>query len=235
LIPAAYDVLASTMTPSIPMPPHALVEQTIEQAIEVIRPNFHMGLDLSLALIPFLLALLLFRDTKLPGLLRWPLFAVFVLFLPNAPYVLTDVIHFVAKIRVTPPLPVWAMSILLFEYVLYFLFGMQCFTLSIMLWDSVLKRLGFGWLILPLELLLIAASSFAIYLGRIDRLNSWDVVTDPRGLLDHALRDVTMPKPLELTVIFFVAVTVIHYLLKGMNSFVRFLVSPQAADRPRLF
>ncbi len=208
------------MNPPFPLPSKTLVEQTIEQAISVIRPEFHMGLDISLALIPFLLALLLFRFAKLPGLLWWPFFAVFVLFLPNAPYVLTDVIHFVAKVRVTPPLPIWAMSVLLFEYILYFLFGMQCFTLSIMLWDNVLKRRGFKWMILPMELLLIAASSFAIYLGRIDRLNSWDVVTDPHGLLDHALRDATMPKPLELTVIFFVAVTVIHFLLKGMNSLV---------------
>jgi uncharacterized membrane protein len=208
------------MNPPFPLPSKTFVEQTIEQAISVIRPEFHMGLDISLALIPFLLALLLFRFAKLPGLLWWPFFAVFVLFLPNAPYVLTDVIHFVAKVRVTPPLPIWAMSVLLFEYILYFLFGMQCFTLSIMLWDNVLKRRGFKWLILPMELLLIAASSFAIYLGRIDRLNSWDVVTDPHGLLDHALRDATMPKPLELTVIFFVAVTVIHFLLKGMNSLV---------------
>ena len=208
------------MNPPFPLPSKTLVEHTIEQAISVIRPEFHMGLDISLALIPFLLALLLFRFAKLPGLLWWPFFAVFVLFLPNAPYVLTDVIHFVAKVRVTPPLPIWAMSVLLFEYILYFLFGMQCFTLSIMLWDNVLKRRGFKWMILPMELLLIASSSFAIYLGRIDRLNSWDVVTDPHGLLDHALRDATMPKPLELTVIFFVAVTVIHFLLKGMNSLV---------------
>lgn len=219
------------MNPPVTLPSHALVEQTIDQAIALIQPNFHMGLDVSLALIPFLLALLLFRSIKLPSLLWWPLFAVFVLFLPNAPYVLTDVIHFVSKVRVTPPLPIWAMSILLFEYIVYFLFGMQCFTLSIMLWNSLLRRHGFGWLTLPLELLLIAASSFAIYLGRIDRLNSWDVVTDPRGLLDHALCDAIMPKPLELTVIFFVVVLVIHYLLKGMNSFARFLLSPKSADR----
>jgi uncharacterized membrane protein len=218
------------MNPPVTNAYQTLVEQTLEQAISVIRPNFHMGLDLSLALIPFLLALLLFRSVKVPSLLWWPLFVVFVLFLPNAPYVLTDVIHFVAKVRVTPPLPIWAMSILLLEYIIYFLFGMQCFTLSIMLWDGVLKRRGFGLLILPLELLLISASSFAIYLGRIDRLNSWDVVTDPRGLLNHALRDATMPKPLELTVIFFVAVTLIHYLLKAMNAFVCFLISPKASD-----
>jgi uncharacterized membrane protein len=220
------------MNPPVSLPSHDLLEQTLEQAITLIRPNFHMGLDLSLALTPFLLALLLFRSVKLPALIWWPLFAVFVLFLPNAPYVLTDVIHFVAKVRVTPPLPIWAMSILLLEYILYFLFGMQCFTLSIMLWDRTLKRRGFGRLILPLELLVIAASSFAIYLGRIDRLNSWDVVTDPRGLLDHALRDATMPKPLELTLIFFAAVTLLHFLLKGMNSFVRFLITAKSVDRP---
>jgi uncharacterized membrane protein len=220
------------MNPPVSLPSHDLLEQTLEQAITLIRPNFHMGLDLSLALTPFLLALLLFRSVKLPALIWWPLFAVFVLFLPNAPYVLTDVIHFVAKVRVTPPLPIWAMSILLLEYILYFLFGMQCFTLSIMLWDRTLKRRGFGRLILPLELLVIAASSFAIYLGRIDKLNSWDVVTDPRGLLDHALRDATMPKPLELTLIFFAAVTLLHFLLKGMNSFVRFLITAKSVDRP---
>lgn len=213
------------MNPPPILPSRALLEQTYDQALAVITPNFHMGLDLTLAFIPFLLALLLFRSIRLPGLLWWPLFGVFVLFLPNAPYVLTDVIHFVSKVRVNPPLPIWAMSALLFEYILYFLFGMQCFTLSIMLWEDLLRRRGVFWLILPLELILIGASSFAIYLGRIDRLNSWDVVTDPKGLLDHALRDAMMPKPLELTLIFFVSVTVIHYLLRGMNSFVRFLLA----------
>ena len=82
-----------------------------------------------------------------------------------------------------------------------------------------------------MELLLIGASSFAIYLGRIDRLNSWDVVTDPRGLLNHAIRDATLPKPLELTVIFFVSVMLIHYLLKGMNSFARHLLSSKSGYR----
>jgi uncharacterized membrane protein len=217
------------MNPPLILPHRALLEQTYEQALALITPNFHMGLDLTLAFTPFLLALLLFRSVRIPGPLWWPLFGIFVLFLPNAPYVLTDVIHFVSKVRTTPPLPIWAMSILLFQYILYFLFGMQCFTLSIMLWDDLLRRRGLGLLIIPLELLLIGASSFAIYLGRIDRLNNWDAVTDPKGLLDHALRDAMMPKPLELTLIFFVAVTVIHYLLKGMNSFVRFLISRRHA------
>jgi uncharacterized membrane protein len=219
------------MNPSSSIPTPALIEQTFEQAMAVIRPNFHMGLDLVLAIIPFLLALLLFRSNKLPFLIWWLLMAVFILLLPNAPYVLTDVIHFVAKIRVTPPLPIWAMSMLLLEYILYFLIGMQCFTVSIMLWDSFLSRRGLSWLILPADFLIIAASSFAIYLGRIDRLNSWDVVTDPHALLDQALRDATMSKSLELTVIFFITVTLIHYLLKRMNTLVIDLLATASKDK----
>lgn len=205
-------------------PPHEVVEQTVETALELIQPNFHMGIDVSLAVIPFLLALLLFRGGALPSLLWWPLLLIFVLFVPNAPYVLTDVIHFVAKVRVTPPLPIWAMSILLLEYIVYFLLGMQCFTLSLMLWGRFLKELGHRHVIIPLELAMIASTSFAIYLGRIERFNSWDVVTEPDRLIVRALRDLSLPHPLELTIIFFMVVLLVHYLLKAMNSAILLLL-----------
>jgi uncharacterized membrane protein len=210
------------MNPNLPLlpihPPSPLVEQTLEKAIAIVRPGFHMGIDILLALFPFMLALLLFRrGIHLPRLVWWPLLGVFILFLPNAPYILTDVIHFVDKIRVTPPLPLWAVSLLLLEYNLYFLFGMQCFTLSMMLWGDFLKRHGRGWLVLPTEGVVIALSSFAIYLGRINRLNSWDVVTDPNALVNSALRDVFALKSREITLVFFVTVTLVHYLLKAGN------------------
>ena len=112
-------------TTTLPLPLHeihTLLQQSFEQAIAIIRPQFHMGLDLFLALIPLGIALLIFqKKSSVPTILWWPLLAIMVLFLPNAPYVLTDVIHFVAKVRVTPPLPIWAMSLLLLEYFFYFL------------------------------------------------------------------------------------------------------------------
>lgn len=215
------------------LPAHEAIQQTVETARELIQPNFHMGIDVSLAVIPFLLALLLFRGGNLPSFLWWPLLLVFTLFLPNAPYVLTDVIHFVAKVRVTPPLPIWAMSILLLEYVFYFLMGMQFFTLSLMLWGRFLKERGHGLLIIPLELTMIAATSFAIYLGRIERFNSWDVVTEPDHLIAHALKDLTLPRPLELTIIFFAVVLLVHYLLKAMNSMILFLLGHRSHHHQR--
>ena len=208
------------MIQTVPLPSHELVRQTMQHALEVLRPNFHMGLDLTLAFLPFLLSLVLFGKGRIPSLLWWPMLGVFVLFLPNAPYVLTDVIHFVAKVRVTPPLPIWAMSVLLLEYMVYFLIGMQCFTLSLMCWDRFLRERGRGWLIFPLEFLLIAASAFAIYLGRIDRFNSWDVVTDAGRLIQSTVQDLSRMEPMELTITFFAAVLLIHYLLRLMNTLV---------------
>jgi len=209
---------------------HALLQQTFEQAVAIIRPNFHMGLDLFLASIPLVIALLIFRKKNIiPGILWWPLLVIMVLFLPNAPYVLTDVIHFVAKVRVTPPLPIWAMSLLLVEYFFYFLIGMQCFVIPLMLWGRTLRRRHWGWLTLPLEILMISLSAFGIYLGRIDRLNSWDLVTNPEHLMVQALRDATNPKPEEMTLLFFLAVFVVYYLIKTVNVLIAKLLARDVA------
>lgn len=209
---------------------HALIQQSFEQAIAIIRPQFHMGLDLFLAFTPFVIALLIFRKkSSVPAILWWPLLAIMVLFLPNAPYVLTDVIHFVAKVRVTPPLPIWAMSLLLLEYFFYFLIGMECFVISMMLWGRTLRRHHWGWLIFPLEILMISLSAFGIYLGRIDRLNSWDVVTNPEHLMNQALRDALNPKPQEMTLLFFLVLLVVFYLIKTVNILIARLLARDIA------
>ena len=209
----------------------SLLLQTVEQAVAIVRPNFHMGLDLVLAIIPPVIALLIFHEkTRIPALFWWPLLGIMVLFLPNAPYVLTDVIHFVAKVRVTPPLPIWAMSLLLVEYFFYFLIGMECFVIPMMLWEKTLRRHRLGRLIAPLELLIISLSAFGIYLGRIDRLNSWDVVTDPERLVNQALHDALALKPEEMTLLFFVTVVVLYYLMKSFNILItRLLVKNEMA------
>jgi len=218
---------------TLPLPlheAHALLQQTFEQAVTIIRPDFHMGLDLFLAFTPFVIALLIFRKkSSIPGILWWPLLAIMVLFLPNAPYVLTDVIHFVAKVRVTPPLPIWAMSLLVVEYFFYFLIGMECFVIPMMLWGRTLRRHHWGWLILPFEILMISLSAFGIYLGRIDRLNSWDVVTDPEHLMNQALRDAMNPKPEEIILLFFLAVLVVFYLIKTVNVLIARLLARDIA------
>ena len=211
-------MISPTVLPVVP----ARLEQSMEQALRIIRPNFHLEWNLFLAFLPLALALILFlpRSKPLHGWLWWPLTGIFLLFLPNAPYVLTDVIHFVDRVRVTPSLPFWAVSLLMVEFFVYFLLGAQCFTLSVMLLGGFLKRRRMGWQVPPVEFLLLALSAFGIYLGRFDGLNSWNIVTDPEKVIDHALRDAIHQSPQETITMLFSVVFFIFYLNKTLNIFI---------------
>src|SRR5439155_10206791 len=61
-----------------------------------------MGVNLALAAVPLVLAAALFRGRRRRGLLWWSGVAAFAAFLPNAPYVMTDVLHFAADVITAP-------------------------------------------------------------------------------------------------------------------------------------
>jgi uncharacterized membrane protein len=103
------------------------------------------------------------------------LFGLWLLFLPNAPYIVTDLVH--------APQP----GGILFWYDLGTLLscagaGLLVGYLSVLdVQQLVEHRFGrvAGWLTAADALML---ASFGVYLGRVMRWNSWDVVTDPVGL-----------------------------------------------------
>ena len=130
--------------------------------------------NLFLAWIPFVLAIALLvgyrhRVGRL-GLLA--LGGAWLLFLPNAPYVLTDFVHLGVDHR-------------LFDTVLIGSFALTSLALgfaSLLLVQLVVTRAAgaaLGWVVALSSLLL---SGLGIYLGRVQRLNSWDLVHRPRLL-----------------------------------------------------
>jgi uncharacterized membrane protein len=130
--------------------------------------------NLTLAWIPLLVALVLLAAYK-HGAHRLALVAVGVIwlvFLPNAPYMLTDLIHLGPEHR-------------LFDSVILTSFAFTALALgfaSLLLVQVVVTRLAgatLGWAVAIASLF---ASSVGIYLGRVQRLNSWDVVQHPRTL-----------------------------------------------------
>jgi len=142
--------------------------------------------NLFLACIPLFASRLLqmAHARKIPDAVQLLLLAVWLVFLPNAPYVLTDLIH----LQHGPTRLYWYdMAMLL-----------SCGAVGLLLGYSsmfdvhriVAERFGqrVGWFVAAGTLLL---SGFGIYLGRVLRWNSWDVVTDPVGLFaviaDHLL------------------------------------------------
>jgi uncharacterized membrane protein len=128
--------------------------------------------NLTLAWVPLVFALLLLVAWKRRHSV-WELLALaaaWLVFLPNAPYVLTDFVHLGDAHR-------------LFDTIVLGSFAFTSLALgfaSLLLVQSVVTRaVGAvaGWTVAFAALFL---SSIGVYLGRVDRLNSWDVVQRPR-------------------------------------------------------
>ena len=101
---------------------------------------------------------------------------VWLLFFPNAPYMLTDYIH----LGETPlGSPLWWDALMLSSFVWTALM-LGFFSLYLMqdVWRAHLSR-SVSWLLAALAL---ALASFGVYLGRFVHLNSWDALLHPRGV-----------------------------------------------------
>ena len=110
------------------------------------------------------------------------LLVVWLAFYPNTFYMLTDLVH-MTWVGDTLWNPV---SMRLFmAFVLSILFGVYC---GIESWNILRERWKWTWW---LDMLVVAGlsylSSLAIYIGRYDRLNSWDLVTRPQLVVQKLL------------------------------------------------
>ena len=135
--------------------------------------------NLFLAWLPFIFAFLAYQLRQRAWLVL-PLSGLWLLFLPNAPYLITDLMH----LRFSNPVPVWYDAIMLFSFALT---GLLLGFLSLYLMQIlVVRRFGWGWGWLFVSMVL-ALSGLGVYIGRFLRWNSWDVFTNPLTLLQSLL------------------------------------------------
>jgi uncharacterized membrane protein len=135
--------------------------------------------NLFLAWLPFAFAFLAYQFRH-NTLLLLPLSGLWLLFLPNAPYLITDLMH----LHYSSIVPVWYDVIMIFSFALT---GLLLGFLSLFLMQSlVVKRFGWrlGWLFVWLVL---GLSGLGVYIGRFLRWNSWDLFTSPITLLNSLL------------------------------------------------
>lgn len=194
------------------------MREVLGNALEVF--SWHSGWiiwNLFLAFIPLALSFWLYRrKTKVRSLLWWVAFVVFLAFLPNAPYLLTDVIHLIRATRMG--YSVWIIVLIFIPLHLFaILAGFQAYVISVMNQSSYLKRIGAGKFIVWSELITHALCVIGVYMGRFLRFNSWDLATDPGNVLLVTLDDVTAKKPLLVIFISFIVLTVLYWLTKQVN------------------
>jgi uncharacterized membrane protein len=155
------------------------------------------------------------RSTR--SVLWWLGLAVFIAFLPNAPYILTDIIHLIRGTS-SGQIPTWVIALVFIPmHLVAILLGFEAYVISLLNLDIYLKRHGFKALILPTELLIHALSAVGIYLGRFIRLNSWDIVSDPTQVLGQTLDTLTSKRPVAVIVVTFIILAVFYWLMKQIN------------------
>jgi len=158
--------------------------------------------NLFLAWIPLLLALLIHARSahfkRLFGELTVCGIAWFFFF-PNAPYLVTDMVHWGSH----EPVPKWFDLLMIMSFAWT---GMLLGYLSLYLMQELVRRWkGSAWS-WTFVVLMLALSSFGIYLGRFGRFNSWDVISHPIGLLHGVVRSADFtrsPESLEFSATFF--------------------------------
>ena len=156
----------------------------------VIRTNTAwMTVNLLLAALPFALAVALFVPRRTHNVAWWVGFVTFIAFLPNAPYVLTDVIHLGGQVSHART-SVHA-TLLVVEYAFFITAGLGLYGGCVYLLRRRLEADGWERWRWPAELALHGLCSVGIFLGRVLRLNSWDLVTRPRSVLQY----LGVPKP----------------------------------------
>jgi len=157
--------------------------------------------NLFLAWIPLGFALILYDGARrgVRGLWLLALGALWLLFFPNAPYLMTDLKY----LREVDGAPFWFDAVLACSAAAA---GLALGFLSLFLVHAVARRrFGAIWAWVGVWAILLL-SSVGVFLGRFQRFNSWDVFTDPKPIfadLTKGLSDpLNYPKVLAVTIVF---------------------------------
>ena len=140
--------------------------------------------NLFLAWIPFIIS---YFTHTLTVKRKWiyvviPLAAfLWLIFFPNAPYILTDFQHLAYN---SSDLPVWydVMMLIWFAFT-----GVLLGIVSLFLMQEIMRREFGRWVGWTFVAVVTGLSSAGVYMGRFLHWNSWDLLRDPAGIALYSL------------------------------------------------
>lgn len=169
--------------------------------------------NLALAWVPVAAILVLQERLNNKAWLTWfnvSCTAVWLFFLPNSFYVMTDVIHLQSRGDIS----IMFDAVMIMSYALNgLILGYMSLLIMHKLLITRLKPMRSHQIIIFVLLL----SSFAIYLGRYLRWNSWDVLVSPTGLLfdvsERFINPIVHIQTYAMTIAFFLFLSVLYYFV----------------------
>ncbi|PWH81791.1 DUF1361 domain-containing protein [Algibacter marinivivus] len=142
--------------------------------------------NLFLAVIPFAISTYLVSLPKLNKLWLVLCFGVWLLFLPNAPYIITDLLH----LKISPTHLLWLDILVVMSFALN---GLLLFYLSIIDMKSILQTFLSKKKVNYLITTILFLTGFGVYLGRFLRYNSWGILSNPKYLFVDIINIVIKP------------------------------------------
>ncbi|HET6951349.1 MAG TPA: DUF1361 domain-containing protein [Acidimicrobiales bacterium] len=169
---------------------HGLAHLVHGVAAVAARNSLWMTWNLILAAIPAALAVAVFRHRGPRTVLWWLGAGLGVLFLPNAPYVVTDLVHLQGDVVLAQSnfavvygvLPVYGMFIAA---------GFACYALALGEAGRYLDAHGMARWRPSIEVGVHLVCAVGVVLGRVARLNSWEPVTEPHSAAERILLTLT--------------------------------------------
>jgi uncharacterized membrane protein len=168
--------------------------------------------NLVLALLPLLFSSLIIsrmRKNKDNLPVNLILFFLWLITFPNAHYIITDFVHLKKRLGI----PVWYDIATLFSFAATALFsGLY----SLYQVHTFLQEKFSGIKSHLIICFVTGLSGFGIYLGRIERWNSWDIITNPLKLLTDCLVKIQNPDVLSLTLVFSMVIGITYIGFSGI-------------------
>jgi len=160
-----------------------------------------IGWNLFLAWVPFVLALIVYDRARAGASTSalWGAAVLWLLFLPNAPYLVTDLKYIDGFGGVQA---LYDVVLLVSAAATGLLLGLT----SLFLMHAVARRIVGAFSAWAFVVGVLVLSSFGIYLGRVQRWNSWDVFVRPgslfRDIAGGLLHPLNHPRPIAVTILF---------------------------------
>lgn len=178
--------------------------------------------NLILAWVPVGFALLAGKQNKWWAFAPW--FIAWLAFFPNSPYIITDLIH----LKPRGVMPFWFDTVLLYSFAFT---GLVLGMLSAIIIYNKLKQLSGRYTAKAIMVVVMLLSGYGIYMGRVLRWNSWNLLTHPAGIYYDTVARLTdpftYPRTYGMTLIFATLLWLVFSVFESLLS------APQTSLTPK--
>ncbi|MEC0180925.1 DUF1361 domain-containing protein [Paenibacillus peoriae] len=194
--------------------------------------------DIFLAWVPIFITLVIMAfcrlgNVKVRRVLMLLSGVIWLFFLPNALYLLTELLHAFRLYKVNPDSRFWLDTtfwLILFTSFSAAVLGLFLTSLCVWIIHRILQKAYNAWLAWIIIFVLLWLASVGVYIGRFARWNSWDVLLKPLVILTDVWKWVSLAGERQHLLAFswlVFAITVIFYLMMYIS------LSEEKACRPR--